>query len=259
MAVNRISLPGLSESFMNSEDNSEVELDVACESVRVLGEAGYPLGRVHFAFSEDGWMIDRLRRRPPREATRHEASHSRETTMATILLRKSEKNGGNASVSPTVTSCPSPRRAVFVMMMHPSDPPTQDVLFSGLGFHRVIDAFPQSCVGYLYCCGTRGEGGGQTLVLDEINNYGRKGRIFEVHFRNLRGSFASARGFEEVLLDDGDMNRFRIVQELHRVGFDGCLNADHYPSLEGDASGRNTHALAYSVGYMKAILAALAC
>ena len=78
-----------------------------------------------------------------------------------------------------------------------------------------------------------------------------------VHLRNVRGSLATAGGFEEVLLDDGDMNVFKILLELKRVGFDGCISPDHIPNLEGD--GANVHqGLAYSVGYLKAIFAALA-
>ena len=257
MDVNRISLPGFSEAFMNGDADTEGELDVACDSIRVLGEAGYPLGRVHFAFSEESWMVDRYH-------AEHRGGHqARGESLArnpeNIPSREVREQRWERVCLAYSRLVPAALDSGVRLMMHPSDPPTQEAMFDGLGFHRVIDAFPQACVGYLYCCGTRGEAGGQTLVLDEINNYGRKGRIFEVHFRNLRGSFASARGFEEVLLDDGDMNMFNIVQELHRVGFDGCLNADHYPSLEGDAPGNNTHALAYSVGYMRAMLAALAC
>ena len=136
------------------------------------------------------------------------------------------------------------------------DTPLPDTPLGGLGFHRVIDAFPSRNVGYLYCCGTRAEAGGSALVLDEVHNYGRKGRIFTVHLRNVRGSLATARGFEEVLLDDGDMNMFKILLELQRVGFDGCLNPDHVPALEGDGPGVD-QGLAYSVGYIKALLAAL--
>ena len=104
--------------------------------------------------------------------------------------------------------------------------------------------------------------GGSALVLDEINHYGRQGRIFTAHFRNVRGSLATSGGFEEVLLDDGDMNMFKILLELDKVGFDGCLNPDHIPRLEGDRhegkSAYASHGLAYSVGYIKALLAALA-
>jgi mannonate dehydratase len=141
--------------------------------------------------------------------------------------------------------------------MHPSDSPLPDTPLGGLGFHRVIDAFPSRKVGYLYCCGTRAEAGGLPLVLDEIHNYARKGRIFMIHLRNVRGSFATAGGFEEVLLDDGDMNMFKILLELDKQGFDGCVNPDHIPAIEGD--GRNvSQGMGYSIGYIKALLAALA-
>ena len=94
-------------------------------------------------------------------------------------------------------------------------------------------------------------------MLSEINNYGRKGRIFMIHLRNVRGSLATAGGFEEALLDDGDMNLFKLLLELRKVGFDGCINPDHIPGIEGD--GDDAHqGLAYSVGYIKALLAALA-
>ena len=119
------------------------------------------------------------------------------------------------------------------LAIHPSDIPLPDTPFGTLGFHRVIDAFPSPNVGYLYCCGTRAEAGGLPLVLDEIQNYGRKGRIFMVHFRNVRGSLATAGGYEETLLDDGDMNMFKIVRALKEVGFDGCLNPDHIFPIEG--------------------------
>ena len=88
------------------------------------------------------------------------------------------------------------------LVMHPSDIPMPDTPFGGLGFHRISDCFPSRQVGYLYCCGTRAEAGGLPLVLDEVENYGRKGRIFTVHFRNVRASLATAQAYEEVALDD---------------------------------------------------------
>ena len=258
MQVNRVTLPELTEKFMNDEDGSEEELDVACESLRVLGEAGYPLGRVHFAFSTDPGMIGHY------QAEHRGGYKARGDSLS--LGKGTEPPALDVRQQRWERVCVAYRRLVPIaeevgvkLMMHPADPPTQDALFGGLGFHRVIDAFPNACVGYLYCCGTRAEAGGLPLVLDEIHNYGRKGRLFEIHFRNVRASFATAGAFEEMLLDDGDMNMFKIILELKRIGFDGCLNPDHYPTLEGDGPAGNTHALAYSVGYIKALLAALAC
>lgn len=142
------------------------------------------------------------------------------------------------------------------LAIHPSDTPYPGTPFDSLGFHRVLDAFPSKHVGFLYCIGTRAEAGGSSLVLDELNNYGRKGRLFTVHFRNVRGSLATVGGFEEVLLDDGDMNMAQIIQVLHKVGFNGCVNPDHIPQIEGD-SGAVSQGLAYSIGYIKALSAAL--
>ena len=261
MRVNRASLPRLTAPFMDEREGAEKQLDVACESLRVLGEAGYPLARVHFDYDTYDWMVGRYEathrggylargeslaqaedKRPPPPQEVQDQRWSRVCAAYERLVPIAEENG-------------------VKLMMHPSDPPNADALFGGLGLHRLIDAFPSPSVGYLYCCGTRAEAGGLPLVLNELHNYGRKGKLFEIHFRNVRGSFATAGGFEEVLLDDGDMNMFRILLELKRVGFDGCLNPDHYPRLEGDTqkTDGNTHSFAYSVGYIKALLAALAC
>jgi len=258
MAVNRVHLEMLSEQAMAAGADTEQELDLAAESLHVLGQAGYPLVRLGVGHLTDPWMFGH-----------YQASH-----RGGYMARGDSLALGESDVPPPLEVqelrwkkvCEGFERLVPIaeqydlkLMMHPSDPPTADSLFGGLNFHRLIDAFPNACVGYLYCCGTRCEAGGLPLVLDEIHNYGRKGRLFEIHFRNIRGSFATAGGFEEVLLDDGDMNMFKILLELKRIGYDGALNADHYPALEGDVKGGGSQSLAYSVGYMKALLAALAC
>jgi len=91
-----------------------------------------------------------------------------------------------------------------------------------------------------------------TASVRVLRPYGRKGRLFTVHFRNVRGSLAASGGYEEVLLDDGDMNMARILHALQQVGFAGCINPDHIPALEGD-DGPISVGLAYSVGYIKAL------
>ena len=48
------------------------------------------------------------------------------------------------------------------------------------------------------------------------------------------GAWPRPGDLEETLLDDGDMNMAKILLELDRVGFDGCINPDHIPALEGD-------------------------
>ena len=70
--------------------------------------------------------------------------------------------------------------------------------------------------------------------------------------------------YEETALDDGDMNMFKIIQALDQIGFDGCITLDHIPTIEGNYADGMTgdqishQGLSYAVGYIKALLAALA-
>lgn len=257
MEINRVTLPNLTEKFMKDQEGGEEELENCCKALQVFGEAGVPIARQRFAGDVFPWMTRKWR-------TPHRGGYLSRAESRALA----EENVGPPSPEELDSwwerFCQVYERLVPIaeergirLVVHPSDTPDPDAPLGGLGFHRVIDAFPSRSVGFLYCCGTRAEAGSTPLVLDEIHNYGRKGRIAMVHFRNVRGSLATAGGFEEVLLDDGDMNMFKILLELRKVGFDGCLNPDHIPSLEGDGAGAH-QGLAYSVGYIKALLAALA-
>tara|TARA_B100000949_G_scaffold162940_1_gene143638 strand:+ start:111 stop:1073 length:963 start_codon:yes stop_codon:yes gene_type:complete len=255
--INRITLPNLTDKFMKNEPGGDEELENSCKALRIFAEAGVPIARQRF--SGDTF---------PDQMTRYSSVHRGG------YLSRGESIGLTKDRPETPTKedldfwwqrfclaysqlVPIVEEFEIKLAIHPSDTPNIDTPLGGLGFHRVIDTFPSRQVGYLYCCGTRGEAGGSSLVLDEINNYGRKGKIFMVHLRNVRGSLATAGAFEETLLDDGDMNMFKILLELKKVGFSGCINADHIPPLEGDEKGTQ-QGLAYSVGYIKAMFAAMA-
>jgi mannonate dehydratase len=253
--INRVTLPDLTEKFV--EDGDHAELENSCAALRVFGEAGVPIARQRFAGDTFPWMTRRWSSAHRgeyryRAESRGLAPEHRGPPSPEELDRWWERFC--AAYSRLV---PLAEEYNVRLAIHPSDTPNPDTPLGSLGFHRVIDAFPSRQVGYLYCCGTRAQAGGSPLVLDEIHNYGRRGRLFMVHLRNVRGSLATAGAFEEVLLDDGDLNLFKILLELKRVGFDGCINPDHVPPLEGD--GPAVHqGLAYSVGYIKALFAALA-
>ena len=256
--INRVTLPDITASFMADED--ETELENACRALQVFAEAGVPIARQRF-------VGDTF----PQVMRRYQSEHRGGYRSRGEVLQRPTPEGQLPDVpSPEdleawwARFCQAYERLVHVaeehdikLALHPSDTPNVGTPFGALGYHRVIDAFPSRQVGYLYCCGTRAEAGGSSLILDEIHNYGRKGRIFTVHLRNVRASLATAGGFEEVLLDDGDVNPFKVVRELDRVGFDGCINADHIPAIEGDSSAAH-QGLAYSIGYLKALFAALA-
>ena len=249
--INRVTLPNITEKFMKGTPDGDRELEDTCNALRIFGEAGIPIARQRFAGDTFNYVMTRYR-------SIHRGGYTSRGESCSLTKNPPETPTGeelerwwNRFCEVYSELVPIAEEYDIRLAIHPSDTPNPDTPFGSLGYHRVIDAFPSRNVGYLYCIGTRAEAGGTPLVLDEINNYGRKGRIFMVHFRNVRGSLATAGGFEEILLDDGDMNMFKILLELRKVGFNGCLNPDHIPNLEGNVG------LAYSVGYIKALLAAL--
>ncbi|MBK34784.1 MAG: mannonate dehydratase [Gemmatimonadetes bacterium] len=248
--VNRVTLPNISDEFMNGQGN-EQDVENTAKAMRVFAEAGVPIARQRFG-GDTFPVMDRWR------GTHRGGYVARSESLARPAVewpdRESLEKWWGQFRKVYDALVPIADETGIKLALHPSDTPNQDTPFGGIGFHRVIDDYPSRHVGYLYCCGTRAESGGSAIVLDELNNYGRKGKIFMIHFRNVRGSLATANGFEEVLLDDGDMNMFKLLLELRKVGFTGCINADHHPSLEGDDG---FAAVSYSIGYIKACLAAL--
>lgn len=146
------------------------------------------------------------------------------------------------------------------LAMHTDDPPVPDSegLLPGITNHlqmlRLMDEAPSKNVGLLFCVGTRYESG--VDIYELIRIFGVRNRIFHVHFRNVWGTIPSTGGYEEVMLDDGDMDMFKVLQALKNVGYDGAVNPDHMPKLIGDTPNRNA-GRAFAVGYIKALLSAL--
>lgn len=259
LGIYRVSLPQAPRFFLGEEGGVE-EVEKICKTIQCLGEAGIPIARP--MLYQESLPI----------GTTHMAEHRGGYRMRGFSLDLREKmlaekpEEGKLRIEPKEywrlclefyrTIVPVAEEAGVRLALHPSDPPLPGAPFSSLGWRRIIEAVPSEYNGLLYCVGTRYEEGGTRLVLDEIQYYGRKGKIFEVHFRNVRGSLATSQGFEEVALDDGDMNMFEILRALVEVGFDGPLNPDHVPNLSGDMPDQRM-AWSYAVGYIKALIAAL--
>ncbi|WP_018922027.1 mannonate dehydratase [Salsuginibacillus kocurii] len=268
--INRVTLPNISEKFMEGDTEAFQEVENSVKAIKVFSEAKIPIVRQRFAKDTFPHLTTnyKARQRGGAEA-RGESLGFTKTAQPTPTLEESAY-WWDRFCEAYKYLVPAATEHQVKLAMHPSDTPNHDTPFGGLGYRRIIDAFPNKNVGYVYCVGTRAEEGGSSLVLDEINQYGRKGRIFLVHFRNVRGSLPTAGAFEEALLDEGDMNMFKILWELYKVGYDGCLNPDHIPHLDGENIEQNkaweysnigwstsSMGWGYSIGYIKALLAAL--
>lgn len=85
-----------------------------------------------------------------------------------------------------------------------------------------------------------------------IRWFGLRGKIFNVHFRNIRGGKLS---FMETFPDEGDMDMVRSVRTYKEVGFKYMLMPDHVPTVSGKDP--TATAFAFCYGYIAALLQAL--
>lgn len=143
---------------------------------------------------------------------------------------------------------------------HPEDPAMPEpqgyrgvhrVLSTVDGLKRFMELSPSAYHGLNFCQGTVSESLKQPEeeIFDAIRYFGSRGKIFNVHFRNIRGGFLN---FQETFPDNGDVNFIRAIRTYKEVGYDGMLMPDHVPKIEGDASGRQ--AFAYCFGYIQALI-----
>ena len=144
------------------------------------------------------------------------------------------------------------------MALHPDDPPIPEPLagtariVSTLDhYHRIFDLVPSDCNAMLFCQGCVREMGEH--VPAAIRNIGSRNKIAYVHFRNIRGT---PRKFQEVFLDEGDVDMFEAMRTYKEVGFEGPFMMDHTPQFPNQDStfwaGR-----AFAVGYMRALIQAV--
>ena len=140
--------------------------------------------------------------------------------------------------------------------IHPDDPPVPELggvprcIFSSFeGYRRALEIADSPNVGMCLCVGCWLEGGkamGKDVV-ETIRYFGRKGKIFKVHFRNVNAPLPH---FVETFMDDGYTNMYPVMRALREVNFDGAVIADHLPALLGGPRAGT----AYSVAYMRALI-----
>jgi mannonate dehydratase len=142
---------------------------------------------------------------------------------------------------------------------HPHDPAMPRTGFRGVprvlgsveGLKRFVDIVPSKYHGLNFCQGSVAEmlqrPGEQ--IYDVIRYFGSRGKIFNVHFRNIKGGYLS---FQETFPDDGDVDMIRAMRVYREVGYDGMIMPDHVPHIDGDSGG--AQAFAYAFGYIQALI-----
>jgi mannonate dehydratase len=150
---------------------------------------------------------------------------------------------------------PAAEKAGVAMALHPDDPPVPEPL-GGVAqicstddqFRRIFDLYPSDHHNMLFCQGCMTELLG-TGVYDFIAEMASKSRIQWVHFRNVKGQLPY---FEEVFMDEGDIDMKRSMEIYRDNGFNGPYMMDHTPRFAGGESKR--YGKAYANGYIRRLI-----
>jgi mannonate dehydratase len=89
-------------------------------------------------------------------------------------------------------------------------------------------------------------------IFDVIRYFGSRKKIFNVHFRNIRGHRDD---FEERFPDDGDIDFVAALKVYREVGYEYMLMPDHAPTHPDDPEKRQAFAFCY--GYIRGLIQSL--
>jgi mannonate dehydratase len=152
---------------------------------------------------------------------------------------------------------PVAEEAGVKLAMHPDDPPLSPI--RGLGrimrsienYQKLLDLVPSPVNGIALCQGNF------TLMTDDlpgvIRHFGAQGKIFFVHFRDVRGT---PEKFVETFHDDGKTDMLACMRAYRDVGYEGVCRPDHVPTMEGDSNDRPSYSSIgrlFAIGYLKGL------
>lgn len=153
---------------------------------------------------------------------------------------------------------PVAEKADVRLALHPDDPPL--AMMNGVakifthyeGIKRADEVAGHSKHwGLTLCVGTWSEGGDKMGkdVFGMIKDFGARGKIFAVHFRNVSSPLPT---FHETFQDDGYLDMYEVMKAFRQAKCTASLIPDHYPGIVGDKNRRIAEA--YSIAYMRALL-----
>jgi mannonate dehydratase len=254
--ITRAELP---EILLAKDPERDRALENIGRMIRNAGRAGIPLVKYNLTFL-GVVRTDRVRGRGGASLSAFDYSRARQEPPLTEAGPISDEIYWDRITYFLKRVVPVAEEAKVRIALHPQDPAmpaktgfrgVQTVLGSVEGLKRFVETVPSPYHGLNFCQGTVSEmlekPGGQ--IYDVIRWFGERGKIFNVHFRNIRGGFLR---FAETFPDDGDVDMPRALRTYRDAGYDGMIMPDHVPVIAGDPGGHK--AFAFCFGYIQALL-----
>jgi mannonate dehydratase len=253
--INRAENPNI---LLGKSPERDREIDQICEMIRHVAKAGIPAVKYNLTILG---------------VVRTESTRGRGGARYSTFAHAKAKDGPPPPESGAVSEdafwerigyflkrvVPVAEEYKVRLCCHPHDPAMPREGFRGIrrvlgsveGLKRFIDLAPSPYHGLNFCQGSVAEmlKDPRREINDVIRYFGKRGKIFNVHFRNIQGGYLN---FRETFPDDGDVDMIAAMRTYKEVGYDGMIMPDHVPHIEGDSG--QALAFAFAFGYIRALI-----
>ena len=248
--------------FLGPSDERNRQIERVCETVRMAAEAG--LRGLNYNIT----LLGHLRTEP-----RYGRGGAK---LSSFELAKLDRSlgifEGGAADEDTMWEridhwlaniMPVAEEYKIQMACHPSDPGIgYGVEYRGVarvlgmvnGFKKLIELYDSPYNGLNFCLGCMAESleNPRADIYDVIRYFGERGKLFNIHFRNINGGLGD---FVEVFPDEGDVDMLKALRTLKEVGYRYMIMPDHVPGISGAEP--QQVGFAYTYGYIHALLQAV--
>jgi mannonate dehydratase len=253
LKLQNIATNGWDEITLAKPDRDE-KIEAWCTILRNLGEVGIPTMGYNFkpignfrttsAIGRGGvrystFDYDELMQNPPYVAEKQIDGETLRANLAYFLERV----------------MPVAEEAGVRMALHPDDPPLQEplggaarIVSSIEDYLQIFEMRPSPSNAMLFCQGCVAEMG--VDVEQAIRTIGGLDKIAYVHFRNIRGT---PRNFQEVFVDEGQVDMVHMMEVYRDAGFNGPFMMDHTPTFANPEQTK-WGGVAFAVGYMRGLI-----
>lgn len=249
--VDRVASPSI---VLGQDPERDREIDGICRLIETLGALGIKAAKYNFnILGIPRTPSERGRGGAVLSTFRHD-----ETTDDAVLSRAGHVSADQMWERITYfleRVVPVAEASRVRLACHPHDPLTRPgyrgmeerVLGSAEGLKRFVSIAESDYHGLNFCQGTVAEGmdNPREEIGDVIRWFGERRKIFNVHFRNIKGGRYS---FTEVFPDEGDMDMAESLRIYKEVGVDCMIMPDHVPHIDGESPIET--AFAFTFGYI---------
>jgi mannonate dehydratase len=260
MASNPIDAAARKAIMLGREPERQREIDEVCEIIRSCAAAGIPAAKYNLNLLG----VLRTESTPGRGGTRYSTwrlAEAKEEPPLTLAGKVSEDLAWERITHFLDRVVPVAAEYRVRLACHPHDPGVNSSGFRGVarvlgtieGLRRLVGVRESPYHGLNFCLGSVAEmlqDPGKEL-LGVIREFGARGKLFNIHYRNIRGRRDA---FQEVFPDEGDVDMVRVMATLKEVDYGYMVMPDHMPTHPDDPGGNQAFAFAY--GYIKAMIQA---